>query len=665
MIKKLIDKIDEQGLKLPIIIGLFSIFVFYFKGSSWSEQGTVGNVEIYVLSAVIFFSVVALSAIFFALIEDKFRVHITAKMSRIAAFLLILWGGWFLVRCYYNELDKYAFPAKYFRHIIPGWIYILLLTCVSVIVLLSVRTVSEEVVLSRNLLGIVVAFIQGWFLYTPNPFADDLGGIGHIDAYTNSIINAMSYTPFEMYSNSIYGHHGLVYMIPVKILHKAGFTYWEGITLVIAIFGFITFLCECWALGQIIKNSVVYFMAVLANAIVSFQIYSNQYFQMMPHRYLFQAIVICGCIFAYRRRDSRRVRSLMWVICSISMLWNIETGLVVTVVWMLAAIYIEAECDCKYRILTIVKNTIFAVIAFLGGYAVINAYNLIVGGNMISISTYIYPIGSQAYPIDMLELVLMTPDNGYFLVISVMFGIIGLYFMNALYLRMYESQYITFLLAVMGVGVFTYYMNRAVTTNATIVTFAFVMLLGHLSDRFVPGITVGRESTDKIINISRSITDLAKIRNAVGVLCLIILTGLAMASVATVGATLRNKINTTWNMESLNGFISEAKEVIPTDTVAFGEYTAQLYAVMDRKTGIYIADFEDLGTSRAGTIMNQEAIDKLTQQIAENKYEHILVNASDLVNTPNAGYLPKGEYISVSHLEYDDEIAFDLYERVH
>ena len=191
------------------------------------------------------------------------------------------------------------------------------------------------------------------------------------------------------------------------------------------------------------------------------------------------------------------------------------------------------------------------------------------------------------------------------------------------------------------------------------------MLLGHLSDRFVPGITVGRESTDKIINISRSITDLAKIRNAVGVLCLIILTGLAMASVATVGATLRNKINTTWNMESLNGFISEAKEVIPTDTVAFGKYTAQLYAVMDRKTGIYIADFEDLGTSRAGTIMNQEAIDKLTQQIAENKYEHILVNASDLVNTPNAGYLPKGEYISVSHLEYDDEIAFDLYERVH
>ena len=95
MIKKLIDKIDEQGLKLPIIIGLFSIFVFYFKGSSWSEQGTVGNVEIYVLSAVIFFSVVALSAIFFALIEDKFRVHITAKMSRIAAFLLILWGGGF------------------------------------------------------------------------------------------------------------------------------------------------------------------------------------------------------------------------------------------------------------------------------------------------------------------------------------------------------------------------------------------------------------------------------------------------------------------------------------------------------------------------------------------------------------------------------------------
>lgn len=89
---KLLDKIDEHGLKLPIVIGLFSIFVFYFMGSAWSERGTVGNIEIYILSATIFFSVMALSAILFVVVEDICKVRMTAKMSRIAAFLLILWG---------------------------------------------------------------------------------------------------------------------------------------------------------------------------------------------------------------------------------------------------------------------------------------------------------------------------------------------------------------------------------------------------------------------------------------------------------------------------------------------------------------------------------------------------------------------------------------------
>lgn len=210
----------------------------------------------------------------------------------------------------------------------------------------------------------------------------------------------------------------------------------------------------------------------------------------------------------------------------------------------------------------------------------------------------------------------------------------------------------------MGFGVFTYYMNRAVTTNATIVTFSFVILLAHLTDRFVPIIFVelGHIGKSYIRNV---IKNLAKIRNAVGVLCLIVLTGLAMASVSTVGATLRNKINTTWNTEALNSFISEANEMIPADTVAFGGYTAQLYAAMDRKTGIYITDFEDLGMSWAGTITNQEAIDMLTHNIAENKYEYILINSSD------TEYLPEDNYKNISHLEYSDGIAFELYERIH
>lgn len=165
---------------------------------------------------------------------------------------------------------------------------------------------------------------------------------------------------------------------------------------------------------------------------------------MIPHRYLFQAIIICGCIIAYRKGELRTVRLVMWIICMLAMLWNIETGLVVTAVWVIAATYIESEHNGKYSFFINVKNIIFAVLALLGGYVIINVYNLIVGGNMISMTTYIYPIGSQAYPIDMLELALMPPDNGYFLVIAVMLGVTGLYFLNGMYLRMNEKQFMVF-----------------------------------------------------------------------------------------------------------------------------------------------------------------------------------------------------------------------------
>ena len=56
--------------------------------------------------------------------------------------------------------------------------------------------------------GSVAACVQGWFLYTPNPFKDTFGGVYHLDAYSNSIINSLSFTPLEEYSMSIYGHYG-------------------------------------------------------------------------------------------------------------------------------------------------------------------------------------------------------------------------------------------------------------------------------------------------------------------------------------------------------------------------------------------------------------------------------------------------------------------------
>lgn len=501
---------------------------------------------------------------------------------------------------------------------------------------------------------VLIAFIQGWFIYTPNPFLDDLGFIYNIDAYTNSIINTLAYTPFEMYSSSTYGHYGLFYFIPIKILHQFGFTYWMALSIVMGMIGFITFLAEYWCISQMVKNDIIYVLAVLANAIVSFQIYSNQYYQMMPHRYLFQAIVLTGCVVAFRKPASTLFRIAMWFLTGLAMVWNIETGIVLTIVWYIGAVYLDGKEKNRYMFRMFFFNGCYAAAAFLEGFVLVNVYNLAVGGNFISIDTFIYPLGSHTFPIDMLQLTLMNPDNGYFMVIALMLGIIGLYFIDGVYLRMNERQYTAFLAAVMGFGVFTYYMNRAVTTNAAIVCFSTVLLLAYLCDQFVP--FVGFEKENGQIKWWRRLLDFAKIRNVVGAFCLIILSGLALGSISTLGATLKNKVMTTWNTESLSQFLVEANKKIPENAVAFGKYTAQLYTLMDRKTGIYIAEWENIGTSWANTIMNQEAIDKLDDILVSNKYKYIVVNSEQ------SGYLPKNDYKKIESIEYN-ECIFEIYER--
>lgn len=299
-------------------------------------------------------------------------------------------------------------------------------------------------------------------------------------------------------------------------------------------------------------------------------------------------------------------------------------------------------------------NGCYAIAAFLGGFGLVNLYNLAVGGNIISISTFIYPIESQSFPIDMLELTLMKPDNGYFMVIALMLGIIGLYFFEGIYIRLNERKYTAFLAAVMGLGVFTYYMNRAVTTNATIVCFSMVILLAYLCDRFVP--FAGAKKENGKIKRWRELVDFAEVENVVGAFCLIILSGLALASVSTSGATLKNKTITTWDTEALSEFLIEAKEKIPGDAVAFGKCTPQLYALLDRKSGIYIAEWENMGTSWANTIMNQEAFDKLNDILTSNKYKHIVVNSEE------SGFLPENCYEKIKSMEYNGYI-FEVYER--
>lgn len=88
-------KISENSIRLPVVIGLLTLFAYYMQAQMWSESGRLGNVEIYVLSAALFFIVVGITAFFFAMFGHGKIFEVSDTTEKVIALALIPGGGVF------------------------------------------------------------------------------------------------------------------------------------------------------------------------------------------------------------------------------------------------------------------------------------------------------------------------------------------------------------------------------------------------------------------------------------------------------------------------------------------------------------------------------------------------------------------------------------------
>ncbi len=68
--------------------------------------------------------------------------------------------------------------------------------------------------LSMSFLTLLVAYN----FYTPEVFSETNRTVFYMDAYFNSIYNVLHGSPYTEYTTSIYGHYGILYKLPMKIL---------------------------------------------------------------------------------------------------------------------------------------------------------------------------------------------------------------------------------------------------------------------------------------------------------------------------------------------------------------------------------------------------------------------------------------------------------------
>lgn len=496
-----------------------------------------------------------------------------------AAFILI-----YLLLIYRNEVTglfagedlKYSFLRQNVRHSV----FAPLALCVSALIACMIKYGGSLPRCFRVLWSLLFSGMAGAFTYVPNLFKNPLWHSYHIHAYTNSIVNTMAHAPFDEVNCSIYGHHGLIYYPLVKLL---GGDY-LAIALSIAFFAFVMYLCACYVLDALIDNDYLYAAAVAALIGTTLTYFGGgNYFQIIPHRYLFPLLTL-----AYITRLEKilpgkpRSRLCDLFLGAAAIIFNLETGLCCSVVLAAYRFFGTEFRSVKHFLVKVFKALLCVTVCFALAYILVNLYNLACGGNWNSLSTFIYPIGSESYDMsEILRTPIQNPLTGYTLHMIVFCA--GLF--DALY-RLHSRKnnarnMILLSTALSGLGSLIYFMNRSAATCLAITHIQLIIILAAASKEFLK-INMEKLSLASLRRLFLSTETIASV---------LLISFFAGESLLSIENTLINRMTTVYETVSLQDDIAAFDKWLPDDAAAFGMAMPEIYCMMERDPKVYVTDW--------------------------------------------------------------------------
>lgn len=543
---------------------------------------TISNIGIYAFAVLIFLT----TFIFMCFLgENKKGKNMSDKyffplgtiiygISIIFIMLAILWE------------DKYVFVSQTkwsFRHNLWFPIYMLLLLFVSNI--FAYKLIPNDNTKNKKFrvwLIIVLSGLVMFLTFSPNPFGDLGGELMHFDAYINSILNASKRIPYSYEVNSIYGHYGIFYIFPVKLFHFIlPITKWQGISLTIALVGGVTYTMLISVLSRKIRKDSIFFLAAFAIGIWSLGFSRGNYYQGFPHRIFFQAITIFSLMKLLDKPFSKYRKVIVLLVASASIVWNFEVGIVCTIVICTCLFIIRFQNHINFlnnMILSILNLMISLIIAYL----IVAIYNICSGGHLPSILEYIYPIASQDYHvIDLLQLRLDIPVSLYFLYFITLLGAFCICGFRIITRQSNNTIFLAFLCSLMGMGVFTYYMNRVCFSNMQIATPMVVIIWALTVDR-CPSLNV-------IDNLKR----IGNLRVIIGKIALFLLVILSMESIFNLGYIISFVRNSSYTCAPLQEFTDQIGD-LPEGTDSIGLGASVFSTCISGSKIVYSMDWADM-----------------------------------------------------------------------
>lgn len=349
------------------------------------------------------------------------------------------------------------------------------------------------------------------YLYI-NPTFEQLRYISHhVDAYYYPVLKITSgLTPYIDFT-PLYGCYSYVFAFLQTIFNDNSLLFFSIINAIIVAIVLINFAL---IINRVIKNKVIAFTTFLAMlfpmVIQCYRINNGPYLQYMPHRVLFCSIILLfiNIYLLYRKNVNKLILQIIgFIISAFAIFWNIETGLVVLIVWTAflgyEVLYFGNLKD-KSTYKQILKILIMAIMSLLLSFGIIIGISYIRTGQIILINNI---LESQIlFYKDGFYMIKMQLGKPWMIVIyTYMIGLAislrKLNFINDKRKILFNRNAMIFTLSILGIGIFSYYQGRSHDEVFSSVLYPFIILTGIFTEILLKRIYISREKKLQVSNI--------------------------------------------------------------------------------------------------------------------------------------------------------------------
>ena len=566
-----------------------------FLSEAISARGNI-NLLTYAMVIILF----CLLFLLFYAVTDYFSKDTTAGSCIPALFVcsvLLVVTTVFFFFMFQLEGNIYGgVTDRYIWHKLPIWLVIFFLTGEFLFCFLCIRKESIRIPDSgMYLLYSMFTVLIGYTYYTPSIFVRGASDRLHANAYYNSIYNVLHGAPYTEYTTSIYGHYGILYRLPMKLLGGD----FADFILLNSILGALCFLAMFLALHVTVQNNLLRFLGTIAMTFPILTMRGGYYWQLWPHRILFMSLMIFFAALCVRFGWFNWFTCILgYLFALIGVVWNTESGLFCAIAW--AGFWIlKSLCSHWWRFSRILLQTAIhlmnIILCFFGAYGIVNLYNRMYGGSANSVREFLFPLMTDSYMTDLLRVDLPEFPSAY---VPVLFLLLlsaawGMSYMN-LVNKQKQYSLVAFMLpcfafftSVLTLGQMSYFMNRAAYHNLDICHLPAILLLCLLSER---GMDCIRDFRWKKRKEFKSAQIFKAAFSAVNV-CVLLTLATGTAIQYGYNADLKTQFH---NDQELTDFAADIAANIPKDTYAFGIGTAEIYSILRWDTQCYTLDFADL-----------------------------------------------------------------------